>query len=212
MKSKAQTRLLVKICGMKYAENIRQIADLQPDYLGFIFYSKSPRYFETEMPNISSDIKKVGIFVNENIDEIGLKIENYALKAIQLHADESPSFCKELKKKHKDVEIIKAFAVDETFDFSTLIPYENEVDYFLFDTKGKNHGGNGVAFDWKLLENYSFQKPFFLSGGIGINEIEQIKLMKNKGLPLFAIDVNSKFEIEAGLKNEKLLRSFLEQI
>lgn len=197
----------LKICGMKYHENILEVSQLLPDYLGFIFYVKSSRYFDGEIPEIPKSIKKVGVFVNANLDEINSKIKKYDLDLIQLHGNETPEFCKNLKQ--DKIEIIKVFSVDDDFDFSELEPFEEVCDYFLFDTKGKLHGGNGITFNWQILENYKSQKPLFLSGGIGIEEIENIKKLK---LPIFAIDVNSKFEIEPGLKYTELCKDAINRV
>ncbi len=190
----------LKICGMKYPENILEVSQLLPDYLGFIFYEKSSRFFDGKIPKIPNSIKKVGVFVDATLEDINSKIKKYNLNLIQLHGNETKEFCLNLKK--DKIEIIKVFSVDDDFDFEVLKEYENVCDYFLFDTKGKLHGGNGITFNWQILENYKSKKPLFLSGGIGIEEISKIK---NLNLPIFAIDVNSKFEIEPGLKNIKLL-------
>ncbi len=189
---------------MKYPENILKVSQLLPDYLGFIFYEKSSRYFDGEILEIPNSIKKVGVFVNARLMEINGKIKKYDLDLIQLHGDETPEFCENLKHdKIEIIQIIKVFSVDDDFDFDELEPFENVCDYFLFDTKGKLHGGNGITFNWQILEKYKSKKPLFLSGGIGIDEIEKIKTLK---LPIFAIDVNSKFEIEPGLKNINKLK------
>jgi phosphoribosylanthranilate isomerase len=197
----------LKICGMKYPDNILEVGSLLPDYMGFIFWQKSARYFDGDMPDLPKSIKKVGVFVNESISIIETKIAKYNLQAIQLHGQESVEFCSELKAKSDPaIEIIKVFSADENFDFSVLKPYESVCDYFLFDTKGKLPGGNGITFDWKILEKYPSTKPFFLSGGIGIEEIKNIKEISKTNLPLYAIDINSKFEIEPGLKDIKRLK------
>ncbi|EKT4548836.1 phosphoribosylanthranilate isomerase [Flavobacterium psychrophilum] len=193
----------LKICGMKYPENILEVSTLLPDYLGFIFWEKSSRYFDLEIPEIPESIKKVGVFVNATLEEILLKIKKYNLNLVQLHGNESPEFCKELKK--STIKIIKVFSVNDDFNFSALEPFEAVCDYFLFDTKGKLPGGNGITFNWQILKKYHSRKPFFLSGGIGLDDIKNIKKLN---LPIYAIDVNSKFEIEAGLKNIELLKSF----
>ncbi|ENI5844843.1 phosphoribosylanthranilate isomerase [Flavobacterium psychrophilum] len=193
----------LKICGMKYPENILEVSTLLPDYLGFIFWEKSSRYFDLEIPKIPESIKKVGVFVNANLEEILLKIKKYNLNLVQLHGNESPEFCKELKK--STIKIIKVFSVNDDFNFSALEPFEAVCDYFLFDTKGKLPGGNGITFNWQILQKHKSTKPFFLSGGIGLDDIKNIKKLN---LPIYAIDVNSKFEIEAGLKNIELLKSF----
>lgn len=197
----------LKICGMKYPDNILEVSQLLPDYLGFIFYEKSSRYFDGEIPEIPKSIKKVGVFVDAGFEEINSKIKKYDLDLIQLHGNETPEFCKNLKK--EKIEIIKVFSVDDDFDFEILNEYENVCDYFLFDTKGKLHGGNGVTFNWQILDKYKSKKPLFLSGGIGIEEIEKIKTFN---LPIFAIDINSKFEIEPGLKNVQLCKDALQCI
>jgi phosphoribosylanthranilate isomerase len=196
----------LKICGMKYPENILEVGALLPDYMGFIFYDKSARYFTGTIPELIKTIKKTGVFVNETVENITDKIKEHNLQAVQLHGDEYVEYCEELKNKiNRKVEIIKVFSVGDDFDFEVLKPFENVCDYFLFDTKGKLPGGNGTTFDWKILKNYKSDKPFFLSGGIGIEEIAAIKNLK---LPVYAIDVNSKFEIEPGLKNKNLLTNF----
>lgn len=202
----------LKICGMKYPDNILQVGALLPDYMGFIFWEKSARYFDGIIPELPKSIKKVGVFVNAPLEEILEKIEKHDLQAIQLHGDESVAFCKKLKNSlPNQIEIIKVFSILDTFDFAILKPFESVCDYFLFDTKGKLPGGNGTTFDWKVLEKYPSTKPFFLSGGIGIEEIKKLveTLHCNdftKNLPIYAIDVNSKFEIEPGLKNVQLCR------
>ncbi|KGO96935.1 phosphoribosylanthranilate isomerase [Flavobacterium enshiense] len=190
-----------KICGMKYSSNIEEVAKLQPDYLGFIFYEKSPRFFNKEIPILPKSTQKVGVFVDAYLDDILDKIRRYNLQLVQLHGNESPEFCYLLK--HINIKVIKAFSIDDNFDFQTITPYENVCDYFLFDTKGQYHGGNGTTFNWQILKNYPSQKPFFLSGGIGLEEVKTIQQMN---LPIHAIDVNSKFEIEPGLKNTQLLK------
>ena len=211
--SPKQTKMKLKICGMKYPDNILEVGTLLPDYMGFIFWQKSARYFDGVIPELPKSIKKVGVFVDENSIEIEKKVQQYALQAVQLHGQESVGFCLELKTKlGASVEIIKVFSVDETFDFSILQPYQLVCDYFLFDTKGKLPGGNGTSFDWKILKKYPSNKPFFLSGGIGIEELDSIKEILKTNLPLYAIDINSKFEIEAGLKNRELLNSFIQNM
>jgi phosphoribosylanthranilate isomerase len=203
----------IKICGMKYPDNILEVGSLLPDYMGFIFWEKSARYFDGQLPDLPQSIKKTGVFVNASQEEIISKITKYDLQAVQLHGHESVAFCQELKNTlAKSIEIIKVFSVDAEFDFDQLKPFETVCDYFLFDTKGKLPGGNGTTFDWKVLENYASKKPFFLSGGIGLDEIELVNEILKTDLPIFAIDLNSKFEIEPGLKKPKLLSSFKQKI
>lgn len=203
----------LKICGMKYPDNILEVGSLLPDYMGFIFWDKSARYFDGTLPTLPKRIKKTGVFVNANVEEIIEKVTKYDLQAVQLHGHESIAFCQELKNTlAKSIEIIKVFSVDSEFDFNQLEPYETVCDYFLFDTKGKLPGGNGTTFDWKVLEQYPSQKPFFLSGGIGLDEIDLVKQILKTDLPIYAIDVNSKFEIEAGLKDKEKLDRFKQKI
>ena len=193
----------LKICGMKYPENIIEASELLPDFMGFIFWEKSARYFDGDIPKLPESIQKVGVFVNETIENVVDKIQKYQLQIVQLHGNESAAYCSELKK--QNIKIIKVFSIANDFDFEDLKPFETVADYFLFDTKGKLPGGNGTKFNWKILQNYPSKKPFFLSGGIEIDEINNIK---NLNLPIFAIDINSKFETEPGLKNVALIKQF----
>lgn len=188
---------------MKYTENINEVGQLLPDYMGFIFWEKSPRYFNGIIPEIPLSVKKTGVFVNASIEEIRSRINKYKLELVQLHGDETPDFCVRLS--NENIKIIKTFSINETFNFDYLQPFEQVCDYFLFDTKGKSPGGNGIKFDWKILQKYKSPKPFFLSGGIGIEDIDSIKKLD---LPIHAIDINSKFETAPGLKNPLLVQQF----
>lgn len=223
----------LKVCGMKYVENIEQIVGLKPDYLGFIFYEKSKRNFEGIIPEFSKSIKKTGVFVNEYIEIIISLVEEYRLDAIQLHGDESLEYVADLKnqlkerrtlfldenkqikkKKNKhyisenEVELIKVFGIKDEFNFDYLKPYLEVVDFFLFDTKGKERGGNGTKFDWSILKKYPFKKPFFLSGGIGLEDVEAVQEIIKSNLPIYALDINSKFELKPGLKNINEVKNF----
>ncbi|OXA79468.1 N-(5'-phosphoribosyl)anthranilate isomerase [Flavobacterium branchiophilum NBRC 15030 = ATCC 35035] len=192
---------------MKYPDNILEVGSLLPDYMGFIFWEKSARYFDGQMPDLPQSIKKTGVFVNTNKEEIEATVTKYDLQAIQLHGHESEAFCHDLKNTlAKNIEIIKVFSVDDAFDFQQLEDFETVCDYFLFDTKGKLPGGNGTTFDWKVLEKYPSEKPFFLSGGIGLDEMNLVNEILKTNLPIHAIDVNSKFEVAAGLKDKELLQ------
>ncbi len=193
---------------MRNKENINQVAELQPDYMGFIFYSPSKRFAgdildEEQITSLPSHIKKTGVFVNEKIDQIRSTINKYVLDAIQLHGDESPDDVKNIYVQNNNphaihVKIIKAFAIDANFDFEKLEVYKTFCDYFLFDTKTPEHGGSGQKFDWKILNKYDNEIPFFLSGGIGPDDIEEIKKLD---LNIYAIDINSKVETAPGLKD-----------
>lgn len=198
---------------MKYVENIKSIADLNPDYLGFIFYNRSKRNFTGTIPELPKQIKKTGVFVNEEIAVVVSLQEKHQLQAIQLHGDESVAYVQELKRcLSNKIEIIKVVGLKNDAYFEELIPYEKEVDYFLFDTKGKDRGGNGVKFDWSVLKEYPFSKPFFLSGGIGPNDAQLVKEVKKSGLPIYAVDINSKFEDKPGLKNSIKVINFKNQL
>ncbi|MGV8814367.1 MAG: phosphoribosylanthranilate isomerase [Gelidibacter sp.] len=221
---------------MKYQNNIADIAELQPDYLGFIFYEKSSRFFNGIIPKLPKNIKKVGVFVNASIEEIVVKVEHYGLDLVQLHGEETVGFCEELKRHFKEdndevisrlprsarndneipafAGIIKVFSIKDHFNFEHLKPYESVCDYFLFDTKGQLPGGNGYTFNWEVLKNYPSTKPYFLSGGIGLEEVDNINefLRKQESQYCHAIDINSKFEIEPGLKNITSLKEFKNRI
>lgn len=193
---------------MKFTENIQQVAALQPDYLGFIFYEKSKRNFEGIIPKLSKNIKKTGVFVNEYLEIVLSLAEEYQLEALQLHGEESVEYINELKHYLPKVVLIKVFSMTDLFDFETLRPYLKSVDYFLFDTKGTKKGGNGIHFNWQILKNYPFSTPFFLSGGIGLDDIEKLQELMSTNLPIYGVDVNSKFEIEPGKKNIDALKKF----
>lgn len=210
--------LKLKICGMRDPENIEEIALLQPDYLGLIFYDCSPRHVQEELEELDAEIKKTGVFVNASEEYVLEKVQKYDLSAVQLHGEESPEFCRSLRNAisgtGKKVELIKVFGVKKEFNFGVLNAYEGIVDLFLFDTKGRNRGGNGITFNWELLKGYSSTTPFILSGGIGPEEVSEIKKLyrhfeKNDMVDLFyGIDVNSKFETAPGLKNAEKLKTF----
>ena len=211
-------KVKLKICGMKFPENIQEIGYLEPDFLGFIFYEDSVRnYTENSIVSVPNSIHKVGVFVNEKSINIIKIIQKYDLNMIQLHGDETESYCLELinqlNHNQLNTKIIKAFSVDDSFDFSILNKYQI-VDYFLFDTKGKLPGGNGTKFNWHILENYKLEKPYFLSGGIGLEDIESIHefLKISASKHCYSLDVNSQFEIEAGLKNKEKLQKFKTQV
>ncbi len=196
-------RIKLKICGLR--DNINEVAALGPNYIGLIFYPKSPRFVgeNFELPEIDRSIKKVGVFVNEALESVEEKANKYQLDFVQLHGDESPEYCRLIKE--KGLKSMKAFQVDEGFDFEILKAYEAYVEYFLFDTKSKGYGGSGHSFDWSVLQKYSMEKQYFLSGGLSL---ENIKGMKGLDVSkIHALDVNSKFEVKPGLKDvEKLAR------
>ena len=195
---------------MKYTENRQEVEKLNVDFLGYIFYAPSKRYIgetpETEL--FDSEKAKVGVFVNENAFEILALAKNLGLDYIQLHGNENPKTCQILKR--QGLKIIKAFSVDEKFDFAKTQAFSKVSDFFLFDTKTEQHGGSGKKFDWQILGKYKGHTPFFLSGGIGPEDVESIKAINH---PKFTgVDLNSGFEDEPGLKNIEKLKLFMEEL
>ena len=195
----------LKVCGMQETENIAALASLQPDYMGFIFWEPSKRYCTTVPTDIPKHIKKVGVFVDETTKQIKEKVKLFGLDAVQLHGDESPLQCAALLNLCK---VIKAFRIGPDFDFKTLTPYQDHCTYFLFDTQGPLPGGNGTAFDWKLLAGYTLDTPFFLSGGIGLGHVEAIAEIRKRNLPIHALDINSQFESKPGVKKIEKIEKF----
>ena len=202
----------IKVCGMKFQDNIDEIVALQPDFMGFIFYETSPRNFENQLINVPKEIQKVGVFVNATHETIEAKVNQFQLDFIQLHGEETPELCEKIETLL--VKVIKSFSIDKDFNFKTLDKYQNSCSYFLFDTKSKLYGGSGFAFDWNLLNQYNLDKPYFLSGGIGLENSKDVKafLKTQAAKNCFALDLNSKFETEPGLKNKATLSQFINEI
>ena len=198
--------MIVKVCGMRDAENIREVEALGIDLMGFIFWPKSSRYASERPAYLPTNCKRVGVFVDENIEVVKKIAQDYALDYIQLHGNETPDYCA-LLKGHK---LIKAFNIATAEDFEQTKPYEGLVNYFLFDTKGKSVGGNGTKFDWSVLDDYHGTTPFILSGGIGPDDAARIRSFHHPQLA--GIDLNSKFEDAPALKNIQKLKTFLEQL
>ncbi len=198
---------------MKNPENIKALAQLPIDYMGLIFYPKSPRYIQNLESNfldvLPDTINRVGVFVDEDIEVVLKQIEKYNLNQIQLHGQESPGYCVECWNR-SNVEVIKAFNVASSQDFEETKPYEDICQYFLFDTKTPQHGGSGLKFDWSILDQYKGDIPFFLSGGISVEDVAAIKNISHP--QLYALDLNSKFELAPGLKNIELLEQFINQL
>jgi phosphoribosylanthranilate isomerase len=189
------------------------IAAASPDYLGFIFYPLSKRFVGLRpLPEVLAvvpdSVKKVGVFVDETPETVWTVSEQWKLEVIQLHGKESPEVCEQLKV--RGLIVIKAFSVDESFDFSTLEAYLQSCDFFLFDTKGLLPGGTGQKFNWHLLSNYQLDKPFFLSGGIGPDDLNTIREYSHP--QLLGIDINSGFEISPALKDVSSIRKFISEI
>ena len=202
----------VKVCGTRQPSNIQALAALDVDMLGFIFYKKSSRYIGDTAPMDLSTIEqdKVGVFVNEPMPTLLELVGKFSLDYVQLHGDESPAYCQNLKSVWPSVKLIKAFSVDEAFDFASTQAYELYCDYFIFDTKGTQRGGNGITFDWKLLHSYQGMTPFLLSGGISA---EMATAIRSLAIPQLAgVDINSCFEEEAGLKDVALVQSFVKEL
>lgn len=193
--------------------NMKEVAEGEPDFMGLIYYRGSPRYVGEEaehdlLENFPHGIKRVGVFLNENISEV-LKIsKRTTLDLIQLHGNESPAYCSRLSA--SGFSVIKVFSIENEFNFETLTGYLPVCDFFLFDTKSNKRGGSGRKFNWDKLDEYTFDKPFFLSGGIGPEDAALIKSIRNKGL--YAVDINSRFETVAGIKDAELVRKFIEEI
>lgn len=203
----------LKVCGLTQLNQIQELIDLGVDFLGFIFYEKSPRFVLNHL-NLE-EIKsvqhkgKVGVFVNESVQKIVEISENAGLNFIQLHGDEDDVFISELKSKlNPEIQIIKVFRIGETFNFQFSI-FNSNIDYYLFDTDSKAFGGTGKTFDWNLLNQIEIPKPYFLSGGISLENFENIKNLNQQP---FALDINSKFEIEAGLKDVEKIKKLKSQL
>jgi phosphoribosylanthranilate isomerase len=207
-------KLLWKVCGMRDEQNIKEVAALQPDFMGFIFFKKSKRFVgenfqDKVLQSIREETKKVGVFVNENQEVVRSIASKYKLDFVQLHGDESVGECTFLKE--SGLGILKAFAIDNDFDFTVLNEYEGIVDYFLFDTKAPGgYGGHGVTFNWSLLNLYKLNTPFLLAGGIGLKNISEVKELNHKMLA--GIDVNSQFEIKPALKNIEIIKDLKDKL
>lgn len=201
-------RLQIKICGMRNRENIIDVASLKPDYMGFIFYPPSPRYLSTSIDFPSdalNSICKVGVFVNELEAVVLEKVRMFGLNAVQLHGNESPAVCERYKL--LGLKVLKAVSVAVPDDFLLAKDYEGCVDLMVLDTKSADHGGSGRKFDWKLLKHYDAEIPFLLSGGINPADAGEIRKIEHPQLA--GVDLNSRFEIEAGMKDVKRLGEFL---
>lgn len=210
--------LKIKICGLKHAENILEIAKYPINYFGFIFYQPSKRYILHQhsleelrilVEELSlQKIVPIAVFVDEKIEEMCRICQSVGISHIQLHGNETPQTCASLR--DKGYIIIKAFGIDTSFNFEITSQYKNDCDYFLFDTKTPQYGGSGIPFDWEILKGYHVEKPFFLSGGIGLDELPSV--LKISHPQLYALDLNSKLEIEPGLKNIELVKNAVGKI
>ena len=200
--------LFIKVCGLRDPKNIVSIDEIGVDYLGFIFYAPSKRNAlqMDEIPSVRA--KKVGVFVNESFDAIISITQRHQLQGVQLHGEESPVLCRQLKA--EGLMVWKVFGIDQSFDFNALEPYLGIIDAFLFDTKSPSKGGTGVQFDWKILEKYPYDLPFILSGGLDLGDAQKIK---NLHLPnLIGVDINSKFELSPGNKDRVKVKNFVSDL
>ena len=200
-------RPIIKVCGMRDAENIREVEALGIDLMGFIFWPKSSRYVSERPSYLPTQCKRVGVFVDEDVETIKQITNDYVLDIIQLHGSESPDYIRHL---NIQCSIIKAFNIATAEDLEKTKPYEGIVDYFLFDAKAQLPGGNGQQFDWSVLTDYVGETPFLLSGGIGPNDAKRVKAFHHA--KCIGIDLNSKFEDAAALKNIQKLKTFIEQL
>lgn len=197
---------LIKVCGMREAENIREAEALSIDWMGFIFWPQSSRYVAERPTYLPTRCKRVGVFVDEQIEQVRQIAEDYALDIIQLHGNESPEYARTLGGRT----LIKAFNIATADDLAQTRPYEGIVDLFLFDTKGRAVGGNGEKFDWTVLNAYQGATPFLLSGGIGPDDAERIRGFRHPRC--IGIDLNSRFEVSPAFKDVDLLREFVKNI
>lgn len=206
----------IKVCGITQADQLKQLDELGVDYAGLIFFRQSARYMlnklmTNEVQALTFNLKKVGVFVNASEEEINTQVELYGLDLVQLHGDETPAFCKHIS---STVSVIKAFRItkynEQNIDWMVK-PYDEVCDYYLFDTNRKGaYGGTGEKFDWKILNDNKINKPFFLSGGIGLADVEKVKAFRHPFL--YAVDINSMVETEPGVKDMDHVKKFVEQI
>jgi len=212
----------IKVCGMREPENIQALAALPVQMVGFIFHAKSPRFAGKKLVpwlaregGVLEGKKRVGVFVNSEIEDVLNHVHDFELDFVQLHGSESPEYCQLLRNlwestSMRKAKLIKAFHVDEHFDFDLASAYTPYCAYFLFDTKGQEYGGTGERFDWKLLEKYHGVTPFLLSGGIGPESVGPIQAFRHP--QLYGLDINSRFELEPGLKDIEQIAQFIEAL
>ena len=206
----------IKVCGITQLKQLQQLEGLGIEFAGFVFVKDSPRYIgkkinTEDILRADFDLRKVGVFQDDDYETIMEAVEEYSLDVVQLHGDETPALCEELQ---EDVEVIKSFslqAADTNID-ELVADYDEVCDYYLFDTKtadGKT-GGTGSQFDWNLITKARIEKPFFLSGGIGPDDAKKILALKHPDL--YGVDINSRFEKEPGVKDMALILQFRQQL
>ena len=200
--------MIIKVCGMRDADNIRQIERLGTDIMGFIFWPGSPRYVGEQPEYLPAETAKAGVFVNAPLEEIQARKNYFRLDYIQLHGQESPDLCARLQE--SGAKVIKAFPVETAQDLSACDRYTGCCDFFLFDTRTPQHGGSGKSFPWEILASYTGETPFLLSGGIGPGDEEKINRCHHPRRA--GIDLNSRFESRPGVKNPEQLKHFIENL
>ena len=204
-------KLLVKVCGMREGSNIRDVEALEPDWMGFIFYPKSPRFAQEVPSYLPANARRVGVFVDAELECIAQTAERFGLDLVQLHGKESPEGLRALREALPEgIKIIKAFNIADKDDLLQTGNYEGVADYFLFDTKATLVGGNGSKLNWELLGLYQGSTPFLLSGGIGPEDAEAILSFSHP--MLYGVDLNSRFESSPAVKDIALLKRFFNQL
>lgn len=208
----------IKVCGMTKAEQVLQLDELGVEFAGFIFYPKSPRYVLSHMSKEQlkklkgKHINKVGVFVNSPVEEVLQLVDACGLYLVQLHGDENPRYCEQIA---NYVTVVKAFRLREGEDILWRAKdYQDAADMFLFDTEGAGYGGTGKKFNWDILKGGNVRKPFFLSGGIQPEDVELLKAFEQESVAkdLFAVDINSKFELAPGLKDMNKIQAFVKEL
>lgn len=214
--------MIIKVCGLREADNIREVAALGVEWIGMIFWPKSPRFVsmlpiragilpdEAPLSPFTSLLtpKKVGVFVNPTAQDVITRVVSCGLDIVQLHGHETPTLIRNLRRTlGEGVKMMKAISVAEVDDVVTYKSYADCVDYFLFDTKCKTVGGSGEQFDWSVLQTYDGDVPFLLSGGIGPDDAKRVEAFRHE--KCIGIDLNSRFEIVPGVKDITLLRQFI---
>ncbi|WP_143961566.1 phosphoribosylanthranilate isomerase [Litoribacter populi] len=208
--------MIIKVCGLRDIENVNSLLEnCSPDLLGMIFYSKSPRFIgDTVHKNnlfSSHAQKRIGVFVDSPFSEILKKVQEFELDGVQLHGNEGADFVKNIKEA-LDVTVIKVFRIGKTLDLEVLRPFEGLAEYFLFDTETSSFGGSGERFDWQLLEGYDLQTPYLLSGGISAEDAEELVDFQKRNPKMAGIDINSRFELEPGIKDVDMVKTFMEKL
>jgi phosphoribosylanthranilate isomerase len=204
--------MVIKVCGMRQPDNIRDVASLHPMLMGFIFHPGSPRDASELDPEVVRQlpayIKPVGVFVDRPVDTMAATALRYGLQAVQLHGHETPAQCAEMRR--LGLMVIKAVGVDRSVNWDDYAPYVGSVDLLLLDNKTPAHGGSGQKFDWSLLDSYPLAARYLLSGGIGPDDVDAIVSAMRPGLA--GIDINSRFETAPGLKDINRLLHFILQL